>query len=143
MNHGYTFALLLVDDFTEDHVTRVQLLVQHLGKTRRWPLGRPWFFDEVDESSVTRPGDVPIRTVGGAVPLRRPGPELEPKDDASDLATARKVIERLSDFGSALGLSSELQLGGQYVGRIDNGVPDRLVAEGLLGEWERSVSRPT
>ncbi|MEM1416880.1 MAG: hypothetical protein AAGH15_18425 [Myxococcota bacterium] len=139
MNETYSLTFCLVDDFDEDSVMRVRLLVGHVGKKGRWPVGRPSFFDEVDADSATRPDDVPIRVVGGAVPLRRPGPSLSHRHDREDFERASTVVQRLTEFAKVVGVAFELYLGGQYVGRVQPDGPDRLVAEGLLGEWERSL----
>ena len=137
--HHYALDFYLVGEFTEDVVMRVLLFVQHLSKKGRWPAGKPEFVDDLDESSCTRPEDSPIRTVGGTVPLRDPRVGVSAQEDAEDLDSVRHVVEQLSAFTAALNLTVELQLGGLYVGRIENGRPDRLVAVGLLAEWARTL----
>lgn len=135
MQYGLSFRL--AGDYTEDHVTRVQLLVGHMVKKRKWPAGLPDFFDEVEDASELGPHDYPARFVGGFVPLHRPRPALAPATDRADFEATAYVVEQLVDFTGKLDLTVELELGGTGAGRIRAGVADELVTVGLLGEWER------
>ncbi len=137
--HDYYLSFFLEPPFDEDTVMRVLLLVQHMGKSGRWPRGRPDFVDQTDEASATRPEDEPIRTVGGLVPLRAPGAGSSKAGEARELERVTQVINRLCEFTSAVDASFEVQLGGKYVGRVAKGEPDTLLSKGLLDEWERSV----
>ncbi|MBO6933879.1 MAG: hypothetical protein JJ863_02850 [Deltaproteobacteria bacterium] len=139
MDHDYDLSFFLEPPFDEDTVMRVLLLVQHMGKSGRWPRGRPDFVDQTDEASATRPEDEPIRTVGGLVPLHAPGAGRSSAGEARELERVTQVINRLCEFSSAVDASFEVQLGGKYVGRVAKGEPDTVLSKGLLEVWKRSV----
>ena len=51
------------------------------------------------------------------------------------------MVEALAELSHSLGGEIECHLGDTYVGSLESGVPDRLIKEGLLGEWEQQLDQ--
>jgi hypothetical protein len=97
------------------------------------------FVNEVDETFATQPGDLPIWTLGGALPLGRPTNDL-----ASERAQLRDVeflVDRLCRL-SAGGPTFVIEYDGEEVGVVADGDADASLRQGLLAEWRRRVQGP-
>ncbi|HEX5750167.1 MAG TPA: hypothetical protein VFZ09_28310 [Archangium sp.] len=128
MSHG--LLAYLSADFSDDDVRALRELVTNLASSGGWSHKPPMFVDEVDDSSCTRPEDEPVRTVGVLLKVSEPGES--PMTLVDELM---RLLDALSLFSSERGVELEVQLDDTYVGEIRNGVPDRLIREGLLARW--------
>ena len=106
-------------------------LDHHVDRLRQWSRGEPRFVDEVDGDSGTRPDDEPVRTIGLLLVVSGPGEH--PPTLASELA---RLIDALGAFSKDEGVDFELHLDDTYAGEIREGVPDRLVLDGLVARWD-------
>jgi hypothetical protein len=64
--------LFAVEDPRADEAPSIASLVRQLDEERDWSCGEIACVNEIDEASVTQPGDEPIWTLGGALTLTRP-----------------------------------------------------------------------
>lgn len=133
----------VADDIDEAAAPEMQDLVADLAAKRRWSLGQPRFVDETDDSSTSSPDDLPIRTLGGVLQLYSTWPpegaQLPKELDQASLDDVKALVASLISFSSKTGHEIEFELEGEPVGSIRGGEPDRMLREGFLGEWERSL----
>jgi hypothetical protein len=120
---------------------RVEEFVSNLATLRVWINGPPQLVSTVEEPEDASRGDLPIETLGGILELYSALPPLKlPRDlDLQHLAEVSRLVSELREFSREHGLAFELELDGVHVGSIVDGRPDRLVEEGLLGEWRRQL----
>lgn len=91
--------------------------------------------DEADKPEI----DCPIVTVGGYIELfsALPRGKLPREVDIQNLEETEFLIQQICDFSKANMISFEFALDQTFVGSIEDGVPDRILNEGLIGEWRR------
>jgi len=132
-------VFFLEDDYGEGDVARLRDHISRLAPVRQWTIGPPEFIDSRESADSQED-----RTVGGILPLYSALPDSSsrrlPKElDESHLADVEFLIEQLSAFSAETGLDLGLELDGTAVGWIDDGRPDKLLREGLIGEWRRTL----
>jgi len=59
----------------------------------------------------------------------------------TELEDASAVIAELSRFSRETGVRIGVMYGGEDIGAIEDGVPDRAISEGLLGEWRHGLEK--
>jgi len=118
------------EDFEDAHVNALRELTEFMAARRAWTGGSPEFVDDTDDSSGTRPEDEPIRTVGVILPIASGEP-----GSATPVEDVKAFIEALSEFSRVQQVEFELELDQTYAGSISDGVPDRVVQEGLIATW--------
>jgi hypothetical protein len=147
-NHPKQQLLFFVaDDIDEATAREMERLVAELAEQHAWSLGPPTFVNEVDDSSVSSPEDLPIRTLGGILELYSmwppEGAQLPKELDQANFDDVKTLVASLIAFSSRTGHELDLELAGEPVGSIRGGEPDRILREGFLGEWEQSLkARP-
>ena len=139
MNRSEKQALLffISDDFDDVLVGRVAQLLDRLASLREWVIASPRFVDETDEPENPTV-DFPVRTVGGVLELYSPQ-ELPPELDRKHYEEVSELLTALAQFFDESGHEWEVELDGTHVGSISEGNLDRLLTEGLLGEWKRHL----
>jgi hypothetical protein len=125
-----TMLAYFSEDYSETNVEDLRRLVQTLAAAGAWSRALPRFADEVDDSSCTRPGDEPIRTVGVLLEVSEPG-EL-PETPVEEVT---RLFEAVAAFSAKHLVDFEVQYRDELVGSIFNGVMDRGIREGLLESW--------
>jgi hypothetical protein len=123
--------LFALDEPTEDGFEAMARLVSKLNEERLWSRGPIEFVNEVDESSVSQPGDLPVQTVGGLLRLRRVEDSPAAVEQAQ-LDDIEFLIDRLCAF-TAGARALVIEYDGEEVGAIENGEIDRSLRIGLLG----------
>lgn len=107
-------------------------VLEEVSAARAWTLGPPELVDLEDEEHAAG-----ILKLYSAQP---PWGELLPEEvDRAQLDEATLLVERLTRFSAEQGVELEFELDGETVGSIDRGVVSRDLAEGLLGEWRRTL----
>lgn len=61
--------------------------------------------------------------------------------DSRNLEEAEALIEELRKLSGIGGLSIEFELGGTYVGSIEDGLLDRTLRSGLLEPWRAHLRK--
>lgn len=117
-----------------------QVLVGRLAASREWVIEPPEFVYQIEEPDDPNGGDLPIETIGGCLKIYSTfAPWSLPKEvDERHLAEVKWLIGRLREFSESHSWSIEFELEGDPVGRITSGRLSKNLAEGFLGEWERS-----
>lgn len=132
--------LFYVSQDTDDEiVSTVRETLRDLSGKHVWLLEPPVFIDIVDEAQSDE-GDLPVRTVGGALDiLAVDGGKLSRGRDAATFADVDRFVQAVKVLSAKHSLEVEFELDGVYVGAIDNGEFDKSLTEGLLGEWRRHL----
>jgi hypothetical protein len=129
------------DSIDEPMVRSMFAVVSAMGSIRQWSIGPPVFLNELEQ----RPSLPPLRTVGGLLNLHSAYPRertrLSIAEDATELEDASAVIAELSRFSRETGVRIGVMYGGEDIGAIEDGVPDRAISEGLLGEWRHGLEK--
>jgi hypothetical protein len=137
------FLFALDEEYSEDDVKAMEVLVEQLGKSREWLLGAPEYVDQSQTTEWDGPDDLPIRTVGGVIELFSAfppwGDRLPRETDLAHLAEVKAIVEALKTFTAQRKLHVTLELDDTWVGQIVDGFADDMVTDDLIGEWERSV----
>jgi len=133
-------VFFIAQDVDDELRLKVREFVQQLAGTRHWLNGPPRFVDEVDDTPSSDPDDLPIESLGGYIEIFSAWPPWKvPRDvDIQHLREAEHLVAALCHFSRQNGLTIEMQLDEKFVGEIQNGEMDVLVAEVLLGEWRRT-----
>jgi hypothetical protein len=135
----------VADDFDNVTAREMEQTIGELAHQHSWSLSAPIFVNEVDDSSISAPEDLPIQTLGGILRVYSAWPpegEALPKDlDRANFDDVKTLVEALAAFSSKTGHEIAFELKGEHVGTIRLGKPDRLLQDGFLGEWERSLKR--
>lgn len=115
---------------TDDSPEAMERLVASLNEERVWTRGPIEFVDEIDDGPVSQTGDLPLRTVGGALRLTRveDSPAAVEQAQLDDIAF---LIERLRVFTIRAG-SIVIEYDGEEVGAIENGQIEDSLRRGLL-----------
>ena len=129
------------NDPAESHVEALQNAFNAL-ISETWVPEPPQFIDDTDHESVTRPGDVPIRTVGVLVPLLAPeseGEKLSLAEDQRQLQQAERFLNAMSDFSTRTGALLRVHYNEEEIGEIAGRDISRGVIDGLLVPWRKAV----
>ncbi|MCA9250523.1 MAG: hypothetical protein KDA54_05270 [Phycisphaerales bacterium] len=126
------FGLLFFfsDEFDESDVVAMEEFVNSCPSHPSWPDVPVEFVDHVDDTELTNPEDVPVRTVGGFLSIPR---AVDNKSDEQERKTLDQLIEALIRFTKTRSCEIELELDRELVGNIKNGVPSKSLLLGLLG----------
>lgn len=133
-----SFLFYLAEDATPLAREQVATLVRKLAVARPWVLGPPALVDRVDEASGSDPA---VETVGGALEIYSAlPPDGLPEDiDRKHLEEVETIISAVRELSQRAGLAFEFELGGTFVGAIEDGVIDRTLQRGLLDEWRTQL----
>lgn len=117
-------------------------MVALLASRRAWVIEPPQFVDSVEEPVDRSRGDLAVETLGGVLELYSAMPPwvLPQEVDAQHLAEVKDLVEAVTRLSRRLEISFDFELDGNPVGAVRGGVMNRLLAEGLLGEWERHLA---
>lgn len=120
---------------------RVRALIGQLGAVRRWQCGPPQIVDEHESDEADDSGEQELDTVGGRLEVYSAMPvgSLPKELDAQAFGDVSTVIQQVADFSRSHGVVIEFLLDGNPVGKIKSGRLDRLLEQGLLGEWKRHL----
>ncbi len=135
--NGYGLLFCAVGDASREQARLLMLLISKLNATRAWAVQPIQPVDETDDASVSAPDDVPIRTLGGFLPLQQG--KVARDLDLAQLADVEFLVGELAAFSASTSTELELELDGTYVGDIVDGKVSRLISEGLIGEWRKSL----
>jgi hypothetical protein len=141
-DHPTQRLLFFVAQEVDDGIRRdVRDFVSKLTSQRHWLIGAPRFVNCREEPEDTSGEDMPIETVGGYIDLYSTLPPwtLPREIDAQHLDEVTSLVSALCEFSRQHRLEFELELDGTYVGTITEGVVNRSLSEGLLGEWWRRL----
>ncbi len=131
------------DDLAEETTGQMQDLVSDIAGSRTWTIAPPAFVDEVEEPEDPAV-DLPVRTLGGVLDLYSAlppwGERLPEEVDRAHYEEVEAIVVALRHFSETSGHEVTFELDGTYVGIIKQGNPDRLLADGLLGEWRRHLA---
>ena len=119
-------------DFDDDDAIAVRDLGVELRDGHTWRFEAPYFVDETDDASGTRPEDEPVRTVGLMLPL-----SLNGKDQGVPVTDLNVLIKGVARLSFSRHIEFEVQLDDDMVGEIVDGDVDEGIHEGLLATWER------
>jgi hypothetical protein len=113
--------------------SRIQRVLAELAPSRTWVLGAPSFVDQVTD------GDDPTEIVGGVLELLSTvsAQPIDPELDRLHLQEVVALVDMLKVLSASDGLDFEFELDHVHVGAIENGVADRLLETGLIGEWQK------
>ncbi|QGZ65105.1 hypothetical protein [Paraburkholderia acidisoli] len=133
--------LFFVAQDVDDEIAAAVKQTVHDLAAATWLLAPPVFVDRVDDARSTSV-DTEDRTVGGALEILGTAANTLPKDlDAATFADVDRVVQAVRALSAQWSLEVEFELDGACVGAIEDGVLDRSLAEGLLGEWRRHLER--
>lgn len=116
-------------------------IVDRLAEKQDWVIGPPEFVDAQEDANELSAGDNPIVTVGGMLKLYTAHPpwSLPLAVDRRHFHEVSALLEELRVVSSQEGIAFELELNGEFIGLIQDGVFDKSLNEGLLGEWKRHL----
>ncbi|MFS2027503.1 hypothetical protein [Massilia sp. CT11-137] len=131
----------LAQDVDDEARKLVRDAIEKMSSLRTWVIRAPEFVDTV-ESTGTRPGDALVETVGGVHEIYSASPSnhLPREIDALLLEEVEYIVDSVQRLSQEHGLEFEFELDGQYVGTIDNGVIDAILAKGLIEEWRNHIN---
>ncbi len=144
-DHPQLPLLFAIDgDPSDEDTDAMGDVVDELAASRTWTIAPPEFVNEEDDSSDD-PEDAPIVTVGGVVQLYSAFP---PWGERLPLSVRRAqydevfaIVERMKDFSRTRGVDIVFEYAGESIGDIEGGVADKMLAVGLLGEWDRELRK--
>ena len=140
-DHPKQRLLFFVSQNADESLRRqTKALVLDLANRKSWVNGPPRFVDEWETPSPAS-GDAAIETLGGYIELYsavRPW-SLKRGVDQAHLEEVEDLVAALQALSLKNAVCVEFELDGKFVGAIENGIPDRLLEEGLLGEWRRNL----
>lgn len=131
----------VAQDVSDEIRRNVRELVEQIARSRSWLIAPPHFVDTVDAVEGGA-ADAPIETVGGELEIYSalPPAGLPKEVDRQHFEEVEALIEAVRRLSEREHLAFELELGGTYVGAIEDGEVDRTLKVGLLDEWRRHVS---
>jgi len=122
--------IFISSEIIETTVRDLGDLVSGLARARVWTVCEPEFVDQTDDSSCSRPEDLPIRTVGAALDV------TDPSDvPSTPIEEVEWVLGQFAKFSTSHRVDFEIELNGTYVGGISRGVFNQTLVEGLLETW--------
>jgi hypothetical protein len=112
----------------------LQAIVGEAATKHRWTLGPPRYVDSTADG---------IRIVGCEVEIHaaptEDGEAFSPELDRRSLDDTKALIDLLLPVSGRHHVDIGLELGGESVGWLMSGEPDRLVRDGLIGPWEAHI----
>jgi hypothetical protein len=121
-------------------------LVAQLSTKRAWVLGPPTLVEGVEHPEGLGGEDssnfiqVGIEIYSALPPW---GNAISRDIDATHFQEVSDLITAAADFSAKASLELDFFLDDVFVGQIQKGQPDKLLTEGLLGEWQRALgTRP-
>jgi hypothetical protein len=141
-NHPKQNLLFFVAQDIDDNIRMlVRDFVSDLSNLRHWVNGPPSFIDDSEDATDQSYNDMPTETLGGCLEIYSALPPwvLPREIDAQHLDEVTQLIKLLCLFSAKFNLAFELELDGNSVGAISNGIMDKCLEEGLLGEWRRQL----
>jgi len=141
---AYQQLLAYVVDPNADAGALVSDWVRGIISRKSWLTGRgPVFVNEVSDPGDSDRGDLPIVTVGFLMEILPPQAGLSARElEQRTYNDVAFMVQEAAAFSARTSLAFEFELDGTYVGGIDNGVLNRSLREGLLGEWARHLNGP-
>lgn len=127
------FSFSILTSLTDHQEKELEHLLEKLGSSRQWSIAVPGLFEK----------ESPKQPVGGYLDLYSAvKPESLPREvDLQQLEEVSVLVDALENFSSRHLCSIEFTLDDTFVGSIEQGVQDRLLKEGLLGEWKRQLMK--
>ena len=133
-----TFLFFVAQDIDEIIRSSVRDFVLELAARRKWLLGPPKFVNSRDDSGDVSRGDLPVETVGAYIQLY--SANSLPKDiDLAQYLDVADLVEALKEFSHLNNLAIEIELNGELIGAVEDGVVDRSLNVGLLAPWKQRV----
>lgn len=131
----------VVHDVTEEIRNKVGDLVKQLAGSRSWLISPPNFVNAIERAEEGT-NDSPVETVGGELEIYSAlGPVELPKEvDRQHFEEVEEIVEAVRELSEKEELTFEFELGGTYVGAIEDGVIDRTLRIGLIDEWRKHVA---
>lgn len=130
-----TFLVFIRDDDSAESRLAMAQFVESIAASRKWQCGEPRHVLEGGE------GDDANDSVGCEIHVLAADPP-----DALPIELDRQAFDDVCHFiaeACRFSLQSEMTLecyvGNEWIGEINEGVPDRGVRDGLLGEWKRHM----
>lgn len=125
----------IAQDVDDDDKSALKVVMHELGVSRDWSLGPPEFLEDLDPEGAC--------SVGGRVALysAHPPTMLPVEVDNRNLEEVEVLLEELRKLSAIRGLSIEFELGGTYVGSIEDGLLDRTLRAGLLEPWREHLGK--
>jgi len=119
---------------------KVADFVKQNARSREWVIGSPRFVDVVEDNR-TRPEDFLTETLGGLLQIYSTFPPHKlPHDvDVANLHEVEALVDAVRKFSLDEGVNFDFELDRDFVGSVENGQPDEMLAEVLLGEWRRHL----
>jgi hypothetical protein len=119
----------------------VSELLDRLAQMRRWQCGPPDFVDLGGPDDDEARGDPCADTIGGRLEVYSAMPigSLPRELDLQALEDVAAFLAEIAEFSRSRNLVFEFLLDGNPVGKIKSGRLDRLLEQGLLGEWRRQI----
>jgi hypothetical protein len=116
-------------------------LVGELASSRSWQCGPPQVIDDQESFGSDALNDVEAATLGGRLEIYSAIPVgTLPRDlDLQAFHDASVFISRVAEFSREHAVTIDFYLDAALVGEIRQGRLDRLLSEGLLGEWSRHL----
>lgn len=130
--------IYLSDRITDADAAAIESLAQQVASAREWAVSPPVFIDDTDASSCSRPEDVPIRTVGIGIEL--PTGDAPRALSAAGLGDLEWLLQVVSQLSASRQLELEVQLNGEMVGVVRDGIQSRALREGLIEPWRTTLN---
>lgn len=133
-DHPKINFLFLVAGEADDRIRAgIQALITDLAASRNWLLGPPEFVDFVDDD-VTE-DETPTEILGGVLKIYSALHAKLPRAvDLTHLHEVETLIAAVQDFSREHQRKIDFELDGEFIGEIEKGELDEMLAEGLLGE---------
>src|SRR5262245_45673124 len=130
------------EDLDDTIRAKIRDFVLRLASLRSWLNGPARFVHDREQPTDVSGGDKPVETVGGYLEIYSALPPLTlPREiDLQHFDEVRALVDEVSAFSQEHCLAFAFQLDETFVGSVIDGEMDRLLAEGLLVEWERQLS---
>jgi hypothetical protein len=127
--------------YPDTAVRAVKVLVDKLRGSRDWVVAPPEFVNEATEA----PAETPIHTLGAHLDLYVGHGEwadrLPAEIDRALFEEVSSLVQAFTELSRQFNVEVALELDDDQIGWIEQGVPDRGVAQVFLGEWERSLKK--
>ena len=131
----------VAQDFDDSIREAVKGFVHELAGGREWVIRPPKIVDTSVEAENPE-NDAPVLTLGGYIELYSalPGTNLPKEVDLQHLKEVEHLVEQVRAFSEKHSLAFEFELNGTFVGSSEDGILDRTLKVGLLGEWRKHLS---
>ena len=136
-DHPIDHLVVLVEGTASASIATVmQRLALDLSGRRTWVIGPPEYLDDMDPHRG--------RTVGLALPMYTAlppwGAELDREVDRAHLEDVKELIDEICRVSEEHGIGFDVELADEVIGAVESGQMDKLLKDGLIGEWERVVN---